>query len=143
MENPSGLTITEMQTTDPVDSVPASIPEPACTSNCESNLTVPQADGIHENCEPAVSENVKSEPKRRKKVSMEELQKMQYEVLRCHKTHFELQTMKLKKEMDRDDMEKENLKLRNIKLSLKIECLKQNVSQNESAMFALQAINEI
>jgi hypothetical protein len=50
--------------------------------------------------------------------------------------------MKLTKDLEKADMETENVRLRNVKLSLEIDCLRQTVLQNENTMFALQAINE-
>ena len=44
--------------------------------------------------------------------------------------------------MKRDDLEKENLKLKNAKLVLEIDCPKQTVSQNENAVLTLQAISD-
>ncbi|XP_062612665.1 uncharacterized protein LOC134274391 [Saccostrea cucullata] len=81
-------------------------------------------------------------PAKRSKISLEQLQKMQYEVLCCQKKNFELQNMKLVKDLERTDLEKQNIELQNTKLALQIECLKQTVSQNESALLALQAITD-
>ena len=44
--------------------------------------------------------------------------------------------------MERDDLEKENLRLKNAKLVLEIDCLKQTVSQNENAFLILQAVSD-
>ena len=42
--------------------------------------------------------------------------------------------------MEKDDLEKENLRLKNAKFVLEMDCLKQTVSQNENAFLTLQAI---
>ena len=44
--------------------------------------------------------------------------------------------------MERDDLEKENLRLKNVKLVLEINCLKQTVSHHENAPLTLQAISD-
>ncbi|XP_061190280.1 uncharacterized protein LOC133198157 [Saccostrea echinata] len=67
---------------------------------------------------------------KRRKISLDQLQKMQYE------------NMKLIKDLQRTDLEKKNIELQNTKLVLQIECLKQTVSQNENAFLALQAITD-
>ncbi|XP_065942363.1 myb/SANT-like DNA-binding domain-containing protein 4 [Magallana gigas] len=74
---------------------------------------------------------------KRRKISFEQLQKMQYE-----KKNIELQNMKLQKDLERADLEKQNMELQNSKLALQIECLKQTVTQNENALLALQAITD-
>eukprot|EP00105_Crassostrea_gigas_P034094 XP_019918242.1 PREDICTED: uncharacterized protein LOC105349148 isoform X2 [Crassostrea gigas] len=79
---------------------------------------------------------------KRRKISFEQLQKMQYEVLCCQKKNIELQNMKLRKDLERADLEKQNMELQNSKLALQIECLKQTVTQNENALLALQAITD-
>ena len=42
--------------------------------------------------------------------------------------------------MEKDDLEKDNLRLKNAKVVLEMDCLKQTVSQNENALLTLQAI---
>nr|XP_034321742.1 uncharacterized protein LOC117688116 [Crassostrea gigas] len=79
---------------------------------------------------------------KRRKISFEHLQKMQYEVLCCQRKNIELQNMKLQKDLERADLEKQNMELQNSKLALQIECLKQTVTQNENALLALQAITD-
>uniref|UniRef100_A0A8W8NU71 Myb/SANT-like DNA-binding domain-containing protein n=1 Tax=Magallana gigas TaxID=29159 RepID=A0A8W8NU71_MAGGI len=74
---------------------------------------------------------------KRRKISFEHLQKMQYE-----RKNIELQNMKLQKDLERADLEKQNMELQNSKLALQIECLKQTVTQNENALLALQAITD-
>uniref|UniRef100_A0A8W8LDV1 Myb/SANT-like DNA-binding domain-containing protein n=1 Tax=Magallana gigas TaxID=29159 RepID=A0A8W8LDV1_MAGGI len=74
---------------------------------------------------------------KRRKISFEQLQKMQYE-----RKNIELQNMKLQKDLERADLEKQNMELQNSKLALQIECLKQTVTQNENALLALQAITD-
>ncbi|XP_052686304.1 myb/SANT-like DNA-binding domain-containing protein 4 [Crassostrea angulata] len=89
--------------------------------------------------EPSVSD---SRPKKRKKISIDELQRMQYEVLCCQKTHIGLKNAKIQKDIERSELETENLRLRNAKLTHEIELLKQNLAQNENALLALQALSD-
>ena len=44
--------------------------------------------------------------------------------------------------MERDDLENENLRLKNAKIVLEIDCLKQTVSQNKNALLTLHAISD-
>ena len=44
--------------------------------------------------------------------------------------------------MERDDLQKENLRLKNAKFVLEIDCLKQTISQNGNAFLTLQAISD-
>ncbi|XP_078328058.1 uncharacterized protein LOC111119441 [Crassostrea virginica] len=90
----------------------------------------------------ACSQVMPMHKKARRKISMEHLQKMQYEVLCCQKKNLELQNKKLVRDIERDDLEKENLRLKNAKLVLEIDCFKQIVSQNENAFLTLQAISD-
>ncbi|XP_065934091.1 uncharacterized protein [Magallana gigas] len=89
--------------------------------------------------EPSVSD---SRPKKRKKISIDELQRMQYEVLRCEKRHFGIKYAKIQKDIERSELETENLRLRNAKLTHEIELLKQNLAQNENASLAMQALSD-
>uniref|UniRef100_A0A8W8IH51 Uncharacterized protein n=1 Tax=Magallana gigas TaxID=29159 RepID=A0A8W8IH51_MAGGI len=98
---------------------------------------------MEEVAEQAVESACTSEPNiKRRKISFEQLQKMQYEVLCCQRKNIELQNMKLQKDLERADLEKQNMELQNSKLALQIECLKQTVTQNENALLALQAITD-
>lgn len=56
--------------------------------------------------------------------------------------NIELQNMKLQKDLEPADFEKQNVELQNSKLALQIESLKQTVTQNENALLALQAITD-
>ncbi|XP_052718006.1 uncharacterized protein LOC128190130 isoform X2 [Crassostrea angulata] len=89
--------------------------------------------------EPSVSD---SRPKKGKKISIDELQRMQYEVLRCEKRHFGIKYAKIQKDIERSELETENLRLRNAKLTHEIELLKQNLAQNENASLAMQALSD-
>ncbi|CAC5421453.1 unnamed protein product [Mytilus coruscus] len=77
---------------------------------------------------------------KRKRVSLGDLQKMQYEVLEKQKSQADLLTTKLKMEINREKLETKNLKLRNTKLRLEIRMLKQSVQSEENAMLALSAV---
>lgn len=50
--------------------------------------------------------------------------------------------MKIQKDIERSELETENLKLQNAKLTHEIELLKQNLAQNENALLALQALSD-
>ncbi|XP_065934093.1 uncharacterized protein [Magallana gigas] len=89
--------------------------------------------------EPSVSD---SRHKKRKKISIDELQRMQYEVLCCEKRHIGLKNAKIQKDIERSELETDNLRLRNAKLTHEIELLKQNLAQNENALLALQALSD-
>ncbi|CAG2251693.1 unnamed protein product [Mytilus edulis] len=77
---------------------------------------------------------------KRKRVSLGDLQTMQYEVLEKQKSQADLLTTKLKMEINREKLETKNLKLRNTKLRLEIRLLKQSVQSEENAMLALSAV---
>ncbi|XP_061167431.1 uncharacterized protein LOC133176318 [Saccostrea echinata] len=112
-------------------------------SNEEAEMQ--QESSVESKSEPASEGDIISPPPaqaKRRKVSLEQLQKMQYEVLCCQKKNFELQNMKLLRDLERTDLEKKNIQLQNAKLALQIECLKQTVSQNENALLALHAITD-
>ncbi|XP_061167430.1 uncharacterized protein LOC133203627 [Saccostrea echinata] len=83
-----------------------------------------------------------TKPKKRKRITLDVLQTMQYEVLRTQRRQLELKSMKLERDIERADLEKENMKLQNEKLLLEIEIMKQSVSQNENALLALQVISD-
>ncbi|CAC5422576.1 unnamed protein product [Mytilus coruscus] len=70
---------------------------------------------------------------KRKRVSLGDLQKMQYEVRQA-----DLLTTKLKMEINRKKLETKNLKLRNTKFRLEIRMLKQSVQSEENAMLIVK-----
>ncbi|VDH91820.1 Hypothetical predicted protein [Mytilus galloprovincialis] len=75
--------------------------------------------------EDASSSSIAKKPDgKRKRVSLGDLQTMQYEVLEKQRSQADLLTTKLKMEINREKLETKNLKLRNTKLRLEIRMFK-------------------
>ncbi|CAC5407635.1 unnamed protein product [Mytilus coruscus] len=121
-------------------SVSSMVPESSSTDSTSSIALITLTEEFAVEEDTSSSSIAKKPDGKRKRVSLGDLQKMQYEVLEKQKSQADLLTTKLKMGINREKLETKNLKLRNTKLRLEIRMLKQSVQSEENAMLALSAV---